>query len=132
MPGHTPSVVLHLTHNLTANRIPEIRFDLDTKIGIVKEQIEKRYGTSVDYMELILQDTCGGNIGNLANDDKPLSFYDPQDNYTIHVIDKNPNSMLLGIDDLSKVDKYTMSEQDYDKLQDNFRKFKTKLLESNP
>lgn len=83
-------------------------------------------------MELILQDTCGGNISNMTNDDKPLSFYNPQDNYTIHVLDKNPNSMLKGIDDVSKIDKYTMSESDYDKLQDSFRKFKAKLLENNP
>ena len=59
------------------SRIPEIRFDLDMTIGTVKEHIEKRYGTSVEHMELILQDTCGGNICNLANDDKPLSFYSP-------------------------------------------------------
>ena len=77
MPGQSPFVTLHLTHNLTVNRIPEIRFDLDMKICAVKEHIEKRYGTSVEYMELILQDTRGGNICNLANDDRPLSFYNP-------------------------------------------------------
>lgn len=54
MPGQSPFVTVHLTHNLTVSRIPEIRFDLDMKIGQVKEQIEKRYGTSVEHMELIL------------------------------------------------------------------------------
>lgn len=40
--------------------------------------------------------------------------------------------MLKGIDDVSKIDKYTISEADYDKLQDNFRKWKAHLLENNP
>lgn len=109
-------MILHLTHNLTASRIPEIRFELNSSIKHVKELIEKRYGTCADQMELVLKDTCGTNVCNLGDDERPLSFYGPNDNYTIHVIDKNPNSVLKGIDDVSKVDKYTMSEADYDKL----------------
>ncbi|EAR84463.1 tubulin folding cofactor B (macronuclear) [Tetrahymena thermophila SB210] len=132
LPGQTPSVILHLTHNLTINRIPEIRFDLSITIKQLKEQIEKRYGSSSDQMELILQDTNGNNVSNLSDDTKQLGFYYPQDNYIIHVIDNNPNSILKDIDDVSKVNKYTMSEEDYDKLQDNFRKFKKQLLENNP
>lgn len=40
--------------------------------------------------------------------------------------------MLKGIDDVSTVDKYTISEEDYDKIQGNFRKWKKDFLENNP
>jgi hypothetical protein len=36
----------------------------------------------------------------------------------------DPNSVLKGFDDLDSVEKYIMSEKDYDALPDNFRKFK--------
>lgn len=36
------------------------------------------------------------------------------------------------MDDLSLVEKYVMSEDDYDKLPDNFRKFREKLKKANP
>jgi hypothetical protein len=54
VPGQTPFVILHLTHNLTVSKIPEIRFDLQSTIEQVKTHIEKRYGSSADQMELIL------------------------------------------------------------------------------
>ena len=46
-------------------------------------------------------------------------------------MDLNPNSVLKDLEDVSKVEKYNISEEDYDKLPDNFRKFKQKLIESN-
>jgi len=77
VPGQTPFVVLHLSHNLTVSKIPEIRFDLASTIGHVKAMIEKRYGSAADQMELILKDLHGNNVCNLGEDDKPLSFYNP-------------------------------------------------------
>jgi tubulin-specific chaperone B len=35
------------------------------------------------------------------------------------VIDLNPNSLLKELEDLSQVEKYTISEEDYDKLPGN-------------
>jgi len=51
------------------------------------------------------------------NDDlKPLGFYSPNDGYTIHVIDTDPHSITSQLDDLSQVEKYVMSDADYDQL----------------
>jgi tubulin-folding cofactor B len=51
----------------------------------------------------------------LDDDSKPLGYYSPQDNYIIHVIDLDPNSFTSEFDDLSQVEKYMMSEEEYDK-----------------
>jgi hypothetical protein len=60
----------------------------------------------------------------LSDDSSALSVYTIYDDCTIHVIDTNPNSVLKNFDDLSAVEKYMISESDYDKLPSNFRKFK--------
>ena len=44
----------------------------------------------------------------------------------------NPNSILKDFDDLSAVEKYMISETDYDKLPGNFRKFKKEYLNVHP
>ena len=50
----------------------------------------------------------------------------------IYVIDSNPNSILKEIQSYEGVEKYMMSDEDYDKLPDNFRKWKKKFLQLNP
>eukprot|EP01016_Furgasonia_blochmanni_P055210 TRINITY_DN919_c0_g1_i4.p1 TRINITY_DN919_c0_g1~~TRINITY_DN919_c0_g1_i4.p1 ORF type:complete len:190 (+),score=52.59 TRINITY_DN919_c0_g1_i4:511-1080(+) len=68
----------------------------------------------------------------MDEDDRNLGFYCPQDYYTIYVIDTNPNSVTKNLEDLSQVEKYMISEEDYDKLPDSFRKWKANFLKNNP
>jgi len=49
------TVKLNLSHNLTKIRMLEIRFDLLQSVLSLKENIAKRYGTSVENMELSLR-----------------------------------------------------------------------------
>ena len=53
----------------------------------------------------------------MDDDDKKLGYYSPENNWTIHVMDLDPYSMAAngGFDDVSKVEKYMMSDEDYDK-----------------
>lgn len=44
----------------------------------------------------------------------------------------DPDSATKDIDDVSKIAKYEISEDDYNKQPDNFRKFKEKLVKANP
>lgn len=60
----------------------------------------------------------------LKNDGALFGDYHPQDGYIIHVNDNNPNSVLKGLEDVSQVQKFTLTEEQYDKLPDSFRKFK--------
>ena len=52
----------------------------------------------------------------MDDDQRDLGFYSPQDGYFIFVYDMNPNSLTKELEDLSQVEKYVMSEEDYDKL----------------
>ncbi|XP_037475009.1 uncharacterized protein LOC119352493 [Triticum dicoccoides] len=53
--------------------------------------------------------------------------------YRLHVIDLDPSSVTSGgwLEDTSFVDKYTMSDDAYDELGTNIRKFKEKMVSKN-
>lgn len=68
----------------------------------------------------------------MSEDDRTLGYYCPEDGYTIHVLDLNPNSITKDLEDLSQIEKYKMKDEDYDKLQDTFRKYKERLMKANP
>ncbi|EGR32395.1 tubulin folding cofactor b, putative [Ichthyophthirius multifiliis] len=132
LPGQGQSIKLNLSHNISENKMLEVRFELNSTISQVKQQIEKRYGTSSQMMQLVLEDSQGNKISSMNEDNQQLGYYNPQDNYTIHVIDLNPHSVLKDITDVNQVKKYQISEEDYDKIPDNFRKFKQKIDQNNP
>lgn len=48
------------------------------------------------------------------------------------MIDTNPMSITAQLDDLSQVEKYVMSDEDYDQLPVSMRKFLQNLKENNP
>ena len=62
----------------------------------------------------------------MTDDNKTLHDYGCQDDYTIHVHYTGPNTVGQW-DDVSKVEKYTISEDDYNKRDDTFRKFKQEM-----
>ncbi|KRX04779.1 CAP Gly-rich domain [Pseudocohnilembus persalinus] len=126
------TVKLNLSHNISEMKMPEIRFDLESTIATVKQSIERRYGTNAEKMELVLQDSEGNNITTMGDNEAKLGFYSPKDGYWVNVLDLDPDSTLKNLDDVSLVQKYEISEEDYDKLQNNFRKWKQKLISNNP
>lgn len=69
------------------------------------------------FSMILLKRTIGGNtLCAMYENDRDLGFYSPQDGYFIYVVDNNPNSLLKELEDLSQVEKYVMSEEDYNKL----------------
>ncbi|CAD8098468.1 unnamed protein product [Paramecium primaurelia] len=127
--AYDSTVKLTLTHNISTNKMIDIRFDLMQTIGSIKESIEKRYGSDPKFMQLQLKDKQGNFITYMNDDVKFLGTYGAKDGYEVHIIDNNPNSVLNGLEDVNKVQKYTISDEDYDKLPVNMRKFKQQVLQ---
>jgi tubulin-specific chaperone B len=82
-------------------------------------------------MRLELRDTQEQPLFFMEDDTKTLDDYKAVDNYTIHVHYTGPNT-LGEFDDVSRVEKYTISEDDYNKRDDSFRKFKQTMQAQNP
>jgi tubulin-folding cofactor B len=57
-----------------------------------------------------------------------LNFYGATSGMIVQVIDLNPNSIHKEIENVGQVQKYVMSEETYEKLPENFRKWKAKFI----
>eukprot|EP01015_Nassula_variabilis_P013166 TRINITY_DN2085_c0_g1_i5.p1 TRINITY_DN2085_c0_g1~~TRINITY_DN2085_c0_g1_i5.p1 ORF type:complete len:233 (-),score=57.07 TRINITY_DN2085_c0_g1_i5:100-798(-) len=120
------------TQSTWGMRMVETRFDLYQTISSVKSVIAKKFGSDESSQQLILKDNNNVVVANLDDDQRNLGFYCPANGYTIHVIDTNPNSLVNQLEDVSQVEKYVMLDEDYDKLPDNFRKWKKIMEEQKP
>ncbi|KAL4183343.1 hypothetical protein AMTRI_Chr11g97710 [Amborella trichopoda] len=128
------TVVLHVTHSNLKSFSTDMRFPLQTTVEAAKERLWKKCGTSVDSMCLELYDVNGIKVCDLTDNMRPLGVFSPQDGYRMHVIDLDPSSVTAGgwLEDTSLVEKYSISEDAYDKLGGTFRKFKEKLASEKP
>jgi len=115
-------VALHVTHSNLQRRMIEIRFDMHLTVEDVKHKLHRHSGTPAFSQRLILKDG-GVPIANLDDDSKMLGYYSPESGMELHIIDTDPFSMSRGggLEDESQVQKYRMSEEDYDKRQGTVR-----------
>ncbi|KAJ7976641.1 tubulin folding cofactor B [Quillaja saponaria] len=123
------SVLLRVTHSNLKTFSSDTRFSLQMTVESVKEKLWKKSGTSVNSMNLELYDDTGNKISYLTDNSRPLGFYSPLDGFRLHIIDLDPSSVTSGgwLEDTSLVEKYTISEEAYEKLDGTFRKFKEKF-----
>ncbi len=126
------TVKLNATHSHMQMRLAEIRFDVASTIASVKEHLERKFGTSSDVMSLELRDTSEQFVIAMTDDTKTLAHYGAHENYTIHVYDQSGTAAYNEFDDVSKVEKFTISEEEYAKRDDSFRNFKKQMLAKNP
>eukprot|EP00350_Pseudokeronopsis_sp_OXSARD2_P012799 CAMPEP_0170556620 /NCGR_PEP_ID=MMETSP0211-20121228/17805_1 /TAXON_ID=311385 /ORGANISM="Pseudokeronopsis sp., Strain OXSARD2" /LENGTH=124 /DNA_ID=CAMNT_0010867069 /DNA_START=190 /DNA_END=564 /DNA_ORIENTATION=+ len=68
----------------------------------------------------------------MSNDQEKLSFYGPQEGQTIHVIDLAPSGLLAQLEDVSQIEKYQISEEEYGKRENTFKKYKQEMQKQNP
>jgi len=121
-------IKLHATHSSSTLRLAEQRFFTNMSIFEVKEILSRKYGTISDYVTIELHSSTG-QVTKLSDESKTLADYLAVDFDTIHVIDQNPNSVLVkhNLDDVSTVKKYEISKEDYAKRGNSIRNFKKNL-----
>jgi len=128
------TVLLHVTHsNLTA-RLFEIRLDRHMTIERVKEKLRTHTGTGSMFMHLTLLDYNGQVVADMIQEELKLGYFSPMDGWTIHITDLDPHSLAAngGLEDVSQVKKYEISDEDYLKRDQNFRKWKEDKLKADP
>ncbi|KAF7012668.1 hypothetical protein CFC21_026835 [Triticum aestivum] len=128
------SVTLRVTHSNLASFASDIRVSQQTTVEALKDKLWKKTGTAVGSMRLELRDEAGARVADLDRDAAPLAAYSPYDGYRLHIIDLDPSSVTSGgwLEDTSLVEKYTISDEAYNKLGTNFRKFKEKMVSKTP
>lgn len=126
------TIKLNVTHNILKSKFIEMRFDTKMSIDEVRDKIYLMTGTSPQFQELTL--IKRDKQISLSSEIRPLIDFDPEEGDTIHVVDRNPYSMLKTFD-VDKADAetfYKMSDEKYDKLTNSVRAFKREKFKTDP
>lgn len=125
-------IKIDLEHNISSLKIPELRVDPNSTILALKENIQKRYGSEPNYVRLALKNKKGDLVTQMEEDMRTLNFYGVENGMIVHITDLNPASIHKEIENTNQIEKYTISEEAYNALDENFRKWKQNFLAENP
>jgi hypothetical protein len=129
-PRHAPSrpmLSIHITHS-ASNTQSDRRFDGSMTVGQLKDKLHAIVGTSPEHMRLQLMSDQGQVKWELTPDEATLHSLLVPDNSTVHVVDTDPLQSVAALHDVSRVEKYQISEDAYSKRKDTFREFKKNFL----
>merc|ERR1712032_1029529 len=127
------NIKVNITHSDLDIFIPEFRIDTGDSLGHLKDTLNTRLGTETEYMSLEIKNSNGSPVQIIdGSDETILSSFDLEDGFTIHVVDTNPESITKQIGDISQVEKYEISDEDYKNRPMNARKFIKNLKQNNP
>ena len=100
----------------------------------MKEKLQSHVGSSVSAMRLQLRDAQGKPVASLDDDARPLGYYSPRDGFTLHVVDTDAGSASAAgwLEDVSKVEKFELSDEAYAARDNTYRKFKEEQLKRDP
>mmetsp|Transcript_23410 Transcript_23410/g.55247 ORF Transcript_23410/g.55247 Transcript_23410/m.55247 type:complete len:280 (-) Transcript_23410:74-913(-) len=121
---------LDVTHSNLVQRWHDLIFDAGMTVSRVKEKLYSHGGTPAADQELYLR-RGGGDTLFLYDERKTLADYGVKNGMEIHIKDTNPYSLSAngGLEDVSQVEKYVMSEEAYDKLENSVRAIKRREKE---
>lgn len=128
------TVRLLVTHSNLNAKFMDIVFDLCMTVDSLKNKLCFHCGTNASAMVLQLKDQSGALLAVMDNPSTKLGFFSPKDGYILHIIDTDPLSVSANgwLEDTSKVAKYVMSDEDYNKRDNTYRKYKQDKLREDP
>lgn len=121
-------VKLTLSHPRTGAIVPEKRYMLSQSISAIKANIATHFPTPADNMRLVLLDAHGDLVDADMSSEKLLGYYQPQDGFTIEVMDVQESTAVVDYSDVSKVEKVTISEEAYSQRNDTARAFRERCI----
>jgi len=117
-------VRLDVTHSNLVQRWHSIMFFRESTILDVKEKLYRHGGTGVSCAELYLR--RGYDTIFMYDQYKTLRDYRAENDMEIHIKDTDTQSLSRngGLEDVSQVEKYQMTDADYDRRENTVRKQK--------
>jgi len=127
-------VVINVSHNYLKANMMSIRLPLGATIDQVKDKLYRHTGTAPEWQVLVLKSPSGDVICEMKDSQKTLGYYGVKHDYEIKVVDQNPHSMAKGggLEDVSLIKKYVMSEEDYENRKGTVRAWKKEQLAKDP
>jgi tubulin-folding cofactor B len=109
-------------------------FELSLTIRQLKKKLETIVGTPPPYMKLSLRqadEPSDAIVAHLDDDDKTLGEYHPSDGQVLYVEDIDPNHTVAQLQEISKVEKFQLSDEEYKKRENTFLKWKEQQKRNN-
>lgn len=119
-----PFVDVRLTSTISTFSVDR-RFNRGMRIAELKGKLEMIMGAPPAFMDLELFSVSDQFLQKMDDNEALLGSYPVDDNCRIHVIDRS-GGQLGEFNDVSKVEKFEISDQDYDKRTDSARAFMKK------
>lgn len=110
------SLWFFVTHSTLPIRV-EKRYDVDTKIGNLKDKMYSLSGTMPCFQTLLLRNNENEVLASMDDDEAPLKNYPIFEHATIHIVDSDPNNSMARLMDTSAAPKQEMADEEYDKRQ---------------
>jgi len=132
------TLVLDVTHSNLKQRHIEIRFDKHTTISSLRDKIYQTTGTAPHHQHLqIIQSTTAPPLFDIppeAQNGRMLGYYSITHGTTVHCIDTDPNSASRGggYEDVSLVERYVMSDEQYNKRSGTLRDWGRGMKKNDP
>ncbi|XP_076846524.1 tubulin-folding cofactor B [Brachyhypopomus gauderio] len=120
-----PTVSVRITSTLSSFEVNR-RFNRGITVAEFKSKLELVIGCPAASMDLQLFSTSDKFLQNLDDNDALLGSYPVDDDCRIHVIDRS-GTLSGAFSDLSKVEKYEISDDAYEKRADSLRNFKKNM-----
>ena len=130
------TLVLDLTHSNLNQRHAEIRFDKHETVDDLRQRIHQKTGTPPHNQHLQLK--SGGSVYYeiLPNteSERMLGYYNLPLGGNVHCIDINPHSASAcgAYEDTSLVEKYRMTDEEYDKRKGTLRSWGREQKDNDP
>jgi tubulin-folding cofactor B len=123
---HQSTVILDLTHSNLQQRHIEIRFDKHDTLERLRNRIHQKTGTAPHFQQLQIKsaNTIMNEIPPETPDHYKLGYFGLEyHGLEVHCVDLNPNSGSVGgqYEDVSLVQKYKMSEEEYNQRKGTLR-----------
>lgn len=122
---HTAEVVqLNVSSSISLKSCyNERRFNKSLTVDAVKDKLELITGIPALSMDLEVYTEDNKLACKLSNTSALLGSYNIDDNMRLHVIDREKSRKVGEYEDVSKVEKYTISDEAYSKKSDSVRAF---------
>ncbi|EIW75236.1 hypothetical protein CONPUDRAFT_85500 [Coniophora puteana RWD-64-598 SS2] len=105
----------------------ERRYDLHLTVGQLKSKLEMITGIPVANQQISVfnSEDDAQAVAHMSEDSRPLGFYSLREFQTLKVVDTNPSTSFTGqLTDVSQVEKFELSNEEYAKRQDSVLAYK--------
>ncbi|CAE7074893.1 unnamed protein product [Rhizoctonia solani] len=115
-------------HVLSPDTFSERKYDLHTTIGQLKGKLESVTGIAPESQQLTIHRSVDEQnlapLHVLDDDSRPLGFYSLSDLMLLKVKDTNPNSLTGQFTDVSNVERFELTDEEYQKRKDTVLAYK--------